>query len=88
MYSLWHVIWLNSSGNTDVLVFHGSTDAPTVDIYETAVVDGELIDNLMYGDFFGYAELATNNYVLEVRDETGMNTVAAYEAPLATLEIR
>jgi plastocyanin len=74
-----------SSGNTDVLVFHGSTDAPTVDIYETAVVDGELIDNLMYGDFFGYAELATNNYVLEVRDETGMNTVAAYEAPLSTL---
>jgi hypothetical protein len=74
-----------TSGNTDVLVFHGSTDAPTVDIYETAVVGGELIDDLMYGDFFGYAELATNDYVLEVRDETGMNTVAAYQAPLATL---
>ena len=74
-----------TSGNTDVLVFHGSTDAPTVDIYETAVVNGELIDNLMYGDFFGYAELATEDYVLEVRDETGTSTVAAYEAPLATL---
>merc|ERR1711975_133496 len=74
-----------SSGNTDVLVFHGSTDAPTVDIYETAVVGGELIDNLMYGDFFGYAELATNDYVLEVRDETGTATVAKYGAPLATL---
>ncbi|ALO16906.1 hypothetical protein L21SP5_03293 [Salinivirga cyanobacteriivorans] len=74
-----------TSGNTDVLVFHGSTDAPVVDIYETAVVNGELIDNLAYGDFFGYAELATDDYVLEVRDETGTSTVAAYEAPLATL---
>jgi len=27
-------------GNTDVLVFHGSTDAPTVSVWETAVVDG------------------------------------------------
>jgi hypothetical protein len=76
-----------SSGNTDVLVFHGSTDAPTVDIYETAVVGGELIDNLMYGDFFGYAELPTNDYVLEVRDETGSATVAKYGAPLATLSL-
>ncbi|PLX15926.1 MAG: hypothetical protein C0599_16060, partial [Salinivirgaceae bacterium] len=75
----------STSGNTDVLVFHGSTDAPTVDIYETAVVGGELINDLMYGDFFGYAELATNDYVLEVRDETGATTVAAYQAPLATL---
>src|SRR6056297_1918761 len=74
-----------TSGNTDVLVFHGSTDAPVVDIYETAVVNGELIDNLAYGDFFGYAELATDDYVLEVRDETGTSTVAAYEAPLASL---
>jgi hypothetical protein len=77
----------STSGNTDVLVFHGSTDAPTVDIYETAVVGGELINDLMYGDFFGYAELATNDYILEVRDETGTAKVAAYQAPLATLSL-
>ncbi len=71
--------------NTDVLVFHGSTDAPTVDVYETGVGAGEIINNLMYGDFAGYLELGTMDYILEVRDETGENTVAAYQAPLATL---
>ncbi len=72
-------------GNTDVLVFHGSTDAPTVDVYETGVGAGQIIDNLMYTDFAGYLELGTLDYVLEIRDETGVNTVAAYQAPLATL---
>ena len=72
-------------GNTDVLVFHGSTDAPTVDVYETGVGAGQIIDNLMYTDFAGYLELGTLDYVLEIRDETGTTTVAAYQAPLATL---
>jgi hypothetical protein len=72
-------------GNTDVLVFHGSTDAPTVDVYETGVGAGQIIDNLMYTDFAGYLELATADYVLEIRDETGVTTVAAYQAPLSTL---
>jgi len=72
-------------GNTDVLVVHGATDAPTVDVYETGVGAGEIIDDLSYDNVAGYLELGTLDYVLEVRDETGMNTVAAYEAPLATL---
>ena len=72
-------------GNTDVLVFHGSTDAPTVDVYETGVGAGLIINDLMYTDFAGYLELGTLDYVLEIRDETGTTTVAAYQAPLATL---
>jgi len=75
----------SSPGNTDVLVFHGSTDAPTVDVYETGVGAGLIIDNLMYANFAGYLELGTLDYVLQVRDETGTNTVASYQAPLATL---
>ncbi len=75
----------NGMDTTDVLVFHGSTDAPIVDIYETGVGAGLLIDDLMYGDYAGYLELQTADYILEVRDETGTQTVAAYEAPLATL---
>ncbi|MDZ7775061.1 MAG: hypothetical protein U5L09_05325 [Bacteroidales bacterium] len=74
----------NDPENTDVLVHHGSTDAPTVDVYETGVGAGEIVNDLMYGDFAGYLELETMDYVLEIRDETGMNTVAAYDAPLAT----
>ncbi|MEZ5198604.1 MAG: DUF4397 domain-containing protein [Bacteroidales bacterium] len=70
---------------TDVLVHHGSTDAPTVDVYETGVGAGMIVDNLMYSDFAGYLELGTMDYVLEIRDETGENAVAAYQAPLASL---
>jgi hypothetical protein len=73
------------SGNTDVLAFHGSTDAPTVTVYETGVGAGQIISDFSYGDFTGYLELPTLDFVLEVRDETGTVTVAAYAAPLATL---
>jgi hypothetical protein len=75
----------NNPQNTDVLVHHGATDAPTVDVYETGVGAGEIINDFMYGDFAGYLELETLDYVLEIRDETGMNTVAAYEAPLSAI---
>ncbi|PQV46520.1 putative secreted protein (Por secretion system target) [Jejuia pallidilutea] len=73
------------SGNTDVLVHHGSTDAPTVDVFESSVPAGTVVDNASYGDFAGYLELATADYRLEVQDETGSTVVASYEAPLATL---
>lgn len=73
------------AGQTDLLVFHGSTDAPTVDIVETGVGAGTVIDNLMYGDFNGYLELPTANYELTITDESGMSTVAVYQAPLADL---
>jgi hypothetical protein len=75
----------NMTNKTDVLVHHGSTDAPTVDVYETGVGAGMIVDNLMYADFAGYLELGVLDYILEIRDETGTVTVASFEAPLATL---
>ncbi len=75
----------NSLGNTDVLVHHGATDAPIVDVVEVGVGAGTIVDNLAYTDYQGYLELPTNDYTLEIRDETGTVTVAGYEAPLATL---
>ncbi|WP_116694547.1 DUF4397 domain-containing protein [Marixanthomonas spongiae] len=71
--------------NTDVLVHHGSTDAPTVDVFETGAGAGLIVDNISYSEYQGYLELPTADYVLEVRDETGTTGVAAYEAPLSTL---
>ncbi|NND62368.1 MAG: DUF4397 domain-containing protein [Flavobacteriaceae bacterium] len=76
-----------SGTNTDVLVHHGSTDAPTVDIVEVGAGAGTIVDNISYSEFAGYLELATANYAIEVRDETGTVTVAAYEAPLADLAL-
>jgi len=72
------------NSNTDVLVFHGSTDAPVVDIVEVGVGAGTIVDNLAYSEFDGYLELPTADYYLEVRDETGTVTVGSYSAPLAT----
>ena len=75
-----------AAGNTDILVFHGSTDAPTVDIYEANA--GELINDLAYGEFDDdYLELPTADYILQVRDETGATTVAQLLTPLATFEL-
>ncbi|HDP54598.1 MAG TPA: DUF4397 domain-containing protein, partial [Bacteroidetes bacterium] len=53
------------SGNTDVLVFHGSTDAPEVTVWEIGAGAGELF-TFDYGDFAGYLELATADYILDI----------------------
>lgn len=74
--------------NTDVLAFHGATDAPTVDIQETGIGAGTLIDNFEYGQFAGYLELGTEDYQLTVADETGESAVAVFDAPLNSLGLQ
>jgi hypothetical protein len=71
--------------NTDVLVFHGSTDAPIVDVKEVAAGAGTIVDDIAYGDFDGYLELPTADYSLQIRNQAGNITVAQFGAPLATL---
>jgi hypothetical protein len=75
----------STSGETDVLVHHGSTDAPCVDVDE--VTAGNLVNDACYGDFAGYLELPTADYTLSVKDATGTVTVVSYLAPLATLNL-
>lgn len=72
-----------NANETDVLVYHGATDAPTVDVVEQSA--GLLVDDISYSEFDGYLNLATLDYALDVTDETGANVVASYEAPLQTL---
>ncbi len=75
--------------STDVLVNHGSTDAPTVDVVETSVPAGTIVDDISYPNFTsGYLEFPTADYVLAVKDATGTVTVATYAAPLATLNLQ
>lgn len=78
----------NNSANTDVLVFHGATDAPTVDV---TVAGGSptLCDDLAYGTFnsTGYLELPVANYQIDVRDQTGATVVETYDVPLQTLAL-
>jgi hypothetical protein len=71
---------------TDILVHHGSPDAPTVDVVETSVPAGTIVDNIAYPSFTaGYLELNTANYTLNVTAAAGTPVVASYSAPLATL---
>lgn len=77
----------NMMTNTDVLVHHGCTDAPTVDVVEIGAGAGTIVDNAAYGDFAGYLELPTADYTLDIRDETGTTSVATYNAPLSTLNL-
>ena len=73
------------SANTDVLVHHGSTDAPAVDIVETGVGAGTIVDDIAYTEFQGYLELPTADYTLQINTADGSTGVVAYGAPLATL---
>ena len=73
---------------TDVLALHGSTDAPTVDVFESAVVSTTIIDDFSYGDFAGYLELPTLDFTLQVRTADNSTIVAAYAAPLQTLGLQ
>lgn len=75
-----------TDGNVDVLVWHGSTDAPTVDVVEILVGAGTIVDNLSYGEAQGYLDLPATSYLLDIRDETGTGTVATYAVDLEGLE--
>lgn len=86
VYAMGREVASNGS-NTDVLVHHGSTDAPTVDVVESGVGAGVIVNDISYGEFQGYLELPTADYVLQIQDATGTVGVAAYAAPLSTLSL-
>lgn len=74
-----------SGSNTDLLVMHGSTDAPTVDVRSGIET---LVDDVSYGSFSnGYLELPTNDYKVRLTNTTGSTTVQTYSAPLSTLSL-
>lgn len=70
---------------TDVLVYHGATDAPAVDVAEVGVGAGVVIDDLAYSEFVGYSSFMTLDYILQIQEGQSNTPVAAYGAPLQTL---
>jgi hypothetical protein len=76
-----------NAANTDVLVIHGSTDAPAVDVVEVGAGAGTLVDGASYQDFAGYLELTTADYALQIRADYNNTTVAQFGAPLSTLNL-
>lgn len=70
-----------------ILVHHGATDAPTVDVVETGVGAGTLVDDISPTEFQGYLTVPEADYNLEIRLANGTTQVAAYSAPLSTLSL-
>jgi hypothetical protein len=70
---------------TDLVVFHGSTDAPTVDITEPVITQATIIDDLQYGTFRGYLSVPTLDATFGIEDSAGTTELFRYNAPLATL---
>ena len=67
--------------NTGILFFHGSPDAPTVDVLAGG---SPLINDASYGDFQGYLEVPAASYDLAVTPGNDNNTVvASYKADLS-----
>jgi hypothetical protein len=70
-----------TAGNTELLVFHGATDAPSVDI---ALRGGDvLVPNIAFGDFSGgYLSVPPAAYNLEVRPAGTTTAAATFTADL------
>ncbi|MCF8371096.1 MAG: DUF4397 domain-containing protein [Bacteroidales bacterium] len=73
-------------GKVDVLVFHGATDAPMVDVNETTVPVIELVNDLSYGESQGYLELNPGAYELEIAVASNGNAVKKYDANISGLQ--
>lgn len=78
----------NVAGNTDVLVFHGSVDAPSVMVDELTLPVNSLVDTLKYGEFAPYLELPTADYELKLLNAISKAHIATYGAPLSTLGLQ
>ena len=74
-----------SSGDVVGLeVYHGSTDAPAVDVLADANEGSVLVPGLAYGSFSGYVEVPAADYTLGVAP-AGSDAIAAFTAPLSGL---
>lgn len=76
-----------NSGETDILVFHGSTDAPTIDVVDN-YAPLVLSNDLGYNQFEGYASLdASIDHVIDITNGNGSVNIGNYTLPLNVLSL-
>ena len=70
-------------GNVELLVFHGSPDAPGVDVLARDVAT--LVDDISYPEFDNtYVSVPTGEYIVDITPESDNDTiVASFEADLS-----
>ncbi len=71
------------AGKVDVAVFHGSPDAPAVDVDARTV--GTLIQSLDFGAYAGYLSVDPATYYLDIRAAGDPGIVATFRADLSGL---
>ncbi|MEM6261513.1 MAG: DUF4397 domain-containing protein [Bacteroidota bacterium] len=72
--------------NVDLGVWHGATDAPTVDVLANENAMMPIVDDIKYNEFQGYLELAPNNYRLNITPgNNNSNILATYAADVTML---
>ncbi|MCB2203339.1 DUF4397 domain-containing protein [bacterium] len=73
-----------NSGEVDLKVLHGATDAPAVDVIARGV--GTLVDDAAYGDMTPYFSVPAASYTLDITPAMDNNTVvASFTADLSGL---
>ncbi|MFK7925077.1 MAG: DUF4397 domain-containing protein [Bacteroidia bacterium] len=74
-----------NAADVDLRVFHGATDAPTVDVLANGGTPA-LIDDIVYGDFQGYAAVPPALYRLGITPGAdNSNVLAVFDADAAGL---
>lgn len=70
--------------NVDLVVNHGSIDAPSVDVIARGVAT--LVDNAAFGDVAGYLSVPASSYILDITPANDNSViVASFGADLTTL---
>jgi len=70
-----------SGEGVDLLVFHGSPDAPAVDVVARGVAT--LVPNFAYGAFAGYVSVPAGAYTLDIQPAGSGTTAASFLADLS-----
>ena len=71
-----------ASNQTSILVYHGCTDAPEVDVKVNGTAT-TLVDNIAYGQFQGYVTVPSSDVNIDVTLAAGSPIVETYTAPLS-----
>lgn len=76
-------ILTDNANNVDLLVHHGATNAPSVDVGADGA--GLLLEDLSYGEFAGYLSVPADQYFLQVFPNASTDLVATFSANLTDL---
>lgn len=76
----------NVSNTTDIVVLHGSTDAPAVDVRVGSVSGNKIVDNASFFDNTSVINVPSTDITLFVLPAGQSTAVAAYSAPLSAFK--